>query len=62
MAHVKDTVEERGETYRVDLEKMFAIAKAEGFRGYFSMEWESSHGDVFGGTRKLVEESLKYLS
>ncbi len=63
MAHVKDTVEgEGGKTFRVDLEKMFAIANAEGYRGYFSMEWESSHGDVYEGTRRLVEESLKYLS
>jgi len=63
MAHVKDFVEDKnGKTYPVDLEKMFGIAKAEGFRGYFSMEWESSHGDVFEGTRKLVEESLNHLS
>lgn len=62
MAHVKDTVEdEHGKSYSVDLAKMFGIAKDEGFRGYFSMEWESRHGDVFDGTRKLVEESLKYL-
>ncbi len=62
MAHVKDSVREQGELYRVDLGKMFAIAKASGYRGYFSMEYDTGSGDPLEGTKKLVEESLKYLS
>jgi sugar phosphate isomerase/epimerase len=62
MAHVKDAVRSRdGKEYRVDLKKMFAIAKASSYRGYFSMEFDTGSGDPFAGTTHLVEESLKYL-
>ena len=62
MAHVKDEVRSHdGKQYRVDLPKMFAIAKASSYRGYFSMEFDTGSGDPFEGTRRLVEESLKYL-
>lgn len=62
MAHVKDELRSRdGKVYRVDLQKMFAIAKASSYRGYFSMEFDTASGDPFEGTTHLVEESLKYL-
>ncbi|HEV2500115.1 MAG TPA: sugar phosphate isomerase/epimerase family protein [Terriglobia bacterium] len=62
MAHVKDTVAgDDGKLYKIDLAKMFAIAKASGYRGYFSMEWEDSAGDPFYGTERLIRESLRYL-
>ena len=40
---------------------MFAIAKASGYRGYFSMEVDTNSHDPFEGTQKLVDVSLKYL-
>jgi sugar phosphate isomerase/epimerase len=63
MAHVKDSVRsEDGKLYSVDVQRMFAIAKASGYRGYFSMEYDTGSGDPLQGTEKLVQESLKYLT
>lgn len=63
IAHVKDTVRsEDGKLYTVDVKKMFRIAKASGYRGYFSMEYDTGSGDPVQGTEKLVQESLKYLT
>ena len=39
----------------------FAIAKAAGYRGYFSIEWEG-HGDPFDATGRLIDECLKNLA
>lgn len=62
MCHVKDTVQsEEGKRSVVDLEKMFEIAKANSYRGYYSMEFDTDAGDPFVGTKKLIEETLKYL-
>ena len=62
MSHVKDTVQsEDGKTFHVDLAKMFGIAKASSYRGYFSMEFETELGDPFAGTQALVRETLQYL-
>lgn len=41
--------------------KMFELAKASGFKGYYMMEWDGGPGDPYEGTRRLVEETLKYL-
>ncbi len=61
IAHMKDSeVGDGGKVYTVDVARCFAIAKAAGYRGYFSMEWEGA-GEPFAGTQKLVDESLKYL-
>lgn len=63
MCHVKDIITtENGQVYRIDLAKMFKIAKANGYRGYYSMEYDTSSGDAFAGTQKLVNETLKYLA
>lgn len=63
MSHVKDEViTESGTVYRIDLPKAFGIAKASGYRGYFSMEWETQAGDPFQGTKRLVNETLRNLS
>lgn len=62
MAHVKDTLEEKGKVYTVNLKNMFAIAKNSGFQGYFSMEYDTNSGDPVQGTQKLVQESLTYLT
>jgi sugar phosphate isomerase/epimerase len=63
MCHVKDTVtDDRATVYRVDLARMFHMAKSSGYRGYFSMEYDTRSGDPIGGTKQLVKDSLQYLS
>lgn len=63
MAHVKDDIRAGGgKLYTVDLKSMFNIAKNSGYRGYFSMEFDTGSGDPVQGTEKLVQESLKYLT
>ena len=61
ISHVKDQETEKGKTYRVDLDQIFAIAKQAGYRGYFSMEWEGN-GDPYEGTKGLIEASLRNLA
>jgi len=62
MSHVKDLLQTKsGEVYRVDVAKMFAVARASGYKGYFSMEFDTAAGDVFAGTTRLVEQSLRYM-
>jgi sugar phosphate isomerase/epimerase len=63
VCHVKDQlVTESGKTYKVDLAKMFALAKASGFKGYFMMEWDGGPGeDPYAGTERLVAETLKLI-
>lgn len=61
ISHVKDMESENGKVYRVDVDRIFAIAKQAGYRGYFSMEWEGT-GDPYEGTRRLLEQSLKDLA
>jgi sugar phosphate isomerase/epimerase len=60
IAHAKDS-ERAGQTlYQVSMKRCFEIARAAGYRGYFSMEWEGA-GEPFGGTEKLIRESLEYM-
>jgi sugar phosphate isomerase/epimerase len=62
VCHVKDVVvADNGKTYNVNLPRMFELAKASGFKGYYMMEWDGGPGDPYGGTRRLVEENLKYI-
>ncbi|HEY6267650.1 MAG TPA: sugar phosphate isomerase/epimerase family protein [Candidatus Acidoferrum sp.] len=62
ISHVKETEEgEQGKIAHVDLAKTFAIAKKHGYKGYFSMEWDSP-GDPYAGTAGLIEKTLKNLS
>jgi sugar phosphate isomerase/epimerase len=61
IAHAKDCEVDGGKVFRVDLERTFSIAKASGYKGYFSIEFEGE-GDPYEGTQKLVEASLKYLA
>ena len=60
ISHVKDSEVDNGKIFRVSMAKTFGIAKAAGYRGYFSMEFEGQ-GEPYEGTRKLIEESLKDL-
>jgi sugar phosphate isomerase/epimerase len=62
ISHVKETeVGEKGKIAHVDLAKTFGIAKRHGYKGYFSMEWDSP-GDPYQGAAELIEKTLKYLS
>jgi sugar phosphate isomerase/epimerase len=62
MSHVKDVLRtQKGEVYRVDVARMFAVARANGYKGYFSMEFDTGSGDPFQGTEELVSQSLKYM-
>ncbi len=62
MCHVKDVVEgENGQIKKVDLEKMFGLAKQSAYAGYYSMEFDTDEGDPIAGTQRLVRESLEYL-
>lgn len=60
ISHVKDSEVDNGRVFRVSMAKTFGIAKAAGYRGYFSMEWEGQ-GGPYEGTQKLLDESLKDL-
>jgi len=61
ISHMKDSeVGDKGELYTVDVSKCFEIAQANGYRGYFSMEWEGK-GEPMAGVQKLIEESLSNL-
>ncbi len=63
MCHVKDEVQGHdGKIYTVDLRSMFELAKKTSYRGYFSMEFDTANGDPVAGTKRLVEQTLKYLS
>ena len=61
ISHVKDMETDEGKTVRVDVDRIFAIAKKSGYRGYFSMEWEGA-GDPYDGTRRLLDQSARDLS
>ncbi len=61
ISHVKDSEVDGAKVYRVDVDKTFAIAKASGYKGYYSMEWEGGP-DPYAGTRKLIEMTVRNLS
>lgn len=63
ISHVKETEvgDEKDKVAHVDLPRTFAIAKKHGYKGYFSMEWDSP-GDPYAGTSGLIEKTLKNLS
>jgi sugar phosphate isomerase/epimerase len=61
ISHVKDSELDGKKLYKVDMGKTFSIAKAAGYRGYYSMEWEGPT-DPVEGTKSLIAESLKNLS
>ena len=61
IAHLKDSEVDNGKVFRVDLARTFAIAKASGFKGYYSAEFEGQ-GDAYAGVAKLIDAGIKYLS
>jgi len=63
MCHVKDSVQaEDGRIKHVDLKNMFALARQSGYRGYYSMEFDTRAGDPIAGTENLVRQTLHFLS
>ncbi len=61
IAHVKDSeVGDKDKLFTVDVTRCFQIAKASGYRGYYSMEWEGA-GEPYAGTRTLLDLTLKHL-
>ena len=62
ISHVKDVLASKdGHIDKVDVPGMFAVARKSGFRGYFSMEYDTAAGDPFTGTEGLIKQSLKYM-
>jgi sugar phosphate isomerase/epimerase len=63
ISHVKETEvgDEKDKIAHVDLPRTFAIARKHGYKGFFSMEWDSP-GDPYAGTAGLIEKTLKNLS
>ena len=62
IAHVKDAeVGDGDKLYTIDIGRTFAIAKAAGYRGYYSMEFEG-RGSPYDGVQKLIDESLKFFA
>jgi sugar phosphate isomerase/epimerase len=63
ISHVKETEvgDGKDKIAHVDLPKTFGIAKQHGYKGYFSMEWDSP-GDPYLGTAGLIEKTLKNLA
>ncbi|HEX4168456.1 MAG TPA: sugar phosphate isomerase/epimerase family protein [Bryobacteraceae bacterium] len=63
MSHVKNVLATKdGHEYRVDVPGMFAVARANHYRGYFSMEYDTAAGEPFQGTEELVRLSLKFMA
>jgi sugar phosphate isomerase/epimerase len=60
ICHVKDSEQDRKKMFHVDLARTFEIARAAGYRGYFSMEYDAE-GDPYAPTAGLIEGSLKVL-
>jgi sugar phosphate isomerase/epimerase len=62
ICHVKDgDFAQNGKDYPIDLAKTFGILKASKYRGFCSIEY-SGDGDPHEPTKKLIAESVKYLS
>ncbi len=61
VSHVKDSENDRGKVYTVDMDDVFEVAKKAQYRGYFSMEWEGD-GDPHEGTASLIRKTVEALS
>jgi sugar phosphate isomerase/epimerase len=60
ISHVKDVEIDGQKEYRVDMDRIFAIAKGAGYKGYFSIEWEG-RGDEYVETNKLIAATVSNL-
>jgi len=61
ISHVKDVEYSGGKPYRVDIDRIFGIAKKAHYRGYFSMESEAQ-GDPYESTKSLIAAAVRNLS
>jgi sugar phosphate isomerase/epimerase len=62
ICHVKAMeADEKGQLFQTDMARSFAILKSSGYKGYCSMEFDSS-GDPYQGTSDLIDQTLKFLS
>jgi sugar phosphate isomerase/epimerase len=60
IAHVKDAEFVAGKRKTASLAELFGIARASGYRGYYSMESDSDL-DPFTDTKHLIEQSLSLI-
>jgi sugar phosphate isomerase/epimerase len=60
IAHVKDAISDHGQRKTASLAELFGIAKASGYRGYYSMESDSDV-DPFVDTKHLIEQGLRII-
>jgi sugar phosphate isomerase/epimerase len=60
IAHVKDAESIKGERRTASLPELYSIAKASGYRGYYSMESDSDVDPVVD-TRHLIEQSRQLI-
>ena len=61
ISHVKpSSFTAQGKEVQVDIPGAFAAAKAAGYKGYFSMEYEGKE-EIHAATAKLINESLKLM-
>src|SRR5438093_13299954 len=59
ISHVKEgETNEKGKSVHVDLARTFGFAKAHGYKGYFSMEFDS-RGDPYACTKRLIEKPVR---
>lgn len=62
ISHMKDSeVGGYDKLYTVNVARIFKIAKAANYRGYYSLEWEG-RGGPYEGVRKLLAETLQNLT
>jgi sugar phosphate isomerase/epimerase len=61
ICHVKDSEQDGKKMFRIDLGRTFEIARASGYRGYFSIEYDAE-GDPVEPTVGLIEGSLRALA
>jgi sugar phosphate isomerase/epimerase len=61
ISHVKDVEFDKGKAYRVELDRIFTIARKAHYRGYFSMESEAE-GDPYESTKSLIAAAVRNLS
>lgn len=61
ICHVKDSEQDGKKMFHIDLGRTFEIARAAGYRGYFSMEYDAE-GDPVEPTAGLIEGSLRELA
>ena len=61
ISHAKDFEQDKDKVFRVNVEHIIGIAKQAGYKGYFSMEWDSE-GDPYPGTKELIASCLRGLA